>query len=179
MITHFFRQDRKIIFALLCVAFLLSACEKKDQALVVSTTSKDAGGFARVTNADLPVLEYEDISSCFTESEEPFHPEEEKKSVVCDHLTVKEFARSEDGITISMETPQKLAIHCTWDPASRNVYIGLKGEEKTYLSKFSHGHTAGFFDLREIPDGDYDVLMFSDDNPAILSVMLFQLLPAD
>lgn len=179
MKINIFSHGSKFIFVLLCAVALLGGCEKKGQTLVASTTPKDAGGFERVTNADLPVVEYEDISSCFTESAEPLCSEEEKKSVICDHLTGKEFACSENRITISMETPQKLAIHCTWDPASRKVYIGLKGEDNTYLSKFSHGHAAGFFDLREIPDGDYEVVMFSDDNPSMLSVMLFQILPAD
>lgn len=127
-------------------------------------------------NAPAPIAAYVDLTDAFRESRRsPFDENLDKTALTCAKENAGIIIQSEE--TISISDNQKLKIHCTWNPQDRYVYVGLKNAETgtCYMLPRVGGSVYGSISLSDIPDGEYWVILCSDDNPSVIAVLLYQL----
>lgn len=147
------------------------------EAPVAVSPGEDITTSTTVTSPELPFKNTTDISSSFTEEEfSDFDDSKETIGLVCADLDNSSYAHSEGTISVSSETAQKIIFQCTWGPASKTVYIGFidTKSEAVYVFSSVGGALAGTISLDELPDGEYQVVMYSSDNKNVVSVMNYQ-----
>ena len=141
-----------------------------------------------ILNADIPVSDpsswrppisdAEYVNDSFrTLSSPTFTDDAERYTLTCVELDKKSYAESEQIITVGDSDKTELTVHCTWGYASREVYVGLKScdSESFYVISATGGVISGVFDLSVLPKGDYHVVLYSNDNPSVSAVLLYQL----
>ena len=125
-----------------------------------------------------PISEAEYVIDSFrTLSSPTFNDDAERYTLACTELDKKSYAESEQIITVGDSDKTELTVHCTWGYASREVYVGLKScdSESFYVISATGGVISGVFDLSVLPKGDYHVVLYSNDNPSVSAVLLYQL----
>ena len=125
----------------------------------------------------LPNWEFVNISDRFTPSNIEFDSSKEIISLICTGLVEGENATSNEIISIRADSKQKMILRCTWAPCSRKIYICFQNVDSNdmYLAVFSDGTASGLLNLSAVPDGEYKVTLFSNDNPSITAVLNFQI----
>lgn len=125
----------------------------------------------------LPNCEFINISDCFVPSNIEFDPSQEILSLICANLVENEHATASEIVSIRADKSQKMILRCTWAPCSRNIYVCFQCVDSNdmYLTVFSDGAAAGILDLSVVPDGEYKIIMFSNNNPAITAVLNYQI----
>lgn len=124
-----------------------------------------------------PIDEYVDLSQNFSaSSRDVFFDGEEKYSITCANEQAEAYLQSDESITITQNT-KNLIIGCTWNPQDRIVYIGLLNSETGifYILPSTGGSVSGKIRLDDVPEGEYHVVICSNDNPSIVAVLWYQL----
>lgn len=127
-------------------------------------------------NTQSPVVAYAELTDAFRESRRsPFDDQLEKFELTCAKEHEGAVIRSAE--TIAIRNRNALKIHCTWTPQDRYVYVGLENVETgaCFLLPWVGGSVCGSISLVDIPDGEYRMILFSDDNPTVIAVLLYQL----
>lgn len=125
----------------------------------------------------MPIDEYVDLSKNFSaSSRDVFSDGAEKYSITCANEQAEAYHQSDESITITQNT-KNLIIGCTWNPQDRTVYIGLRntGTGIFYILPSTGGSVSGKIKLDDIPEGEYHIVMCSNDNPSIVAVLWYQL----
>lgn len=175
----------KIVILVVLLFITLQACANTSNTepipeTIPATRDPSAADIPDTTPApSLPIHNYEDISSAFTEKVRCMDDSREKMSLILDSLPQNEYVCSADTVYIPANASCKLLFSCTWDPGNINIYFGLKNNENTYLATFSRGEASGELDLCSIAEGEYNVILFSDNSPSTLAVMLYQYISSE
>ena len=125
-----------------------------------------------------PVSDVEDLSAAYSDiSGVSFSDDAEKYTLGCVELSRDAIAESEDIITVSSSDKTRFIFHCTWGSPSREVFVGFKSCDTglVYAVSAVGGFMMGTVDLSALPEGDYRAVLYSNDNPAVVAVMLYQL----
>ena len=125
-----------------------------------------------------PVSDVEDLSAAYSDiSGVSFSDDAEKYTLGCVELPRDAIAESEDIITVSSSDKTRFIFHCTWGSPSREVFVGFKSCDTglVYAVSAVGGFLTGTVDLSALPEGDYRAVLYSNDNPAVVAVMLYQL----
>ena len=125
----------------------------------------------------MPIDEYVDLTKNFSaSSRDVFSADTEKYSITCANEQGEAYNQSDASITITPNT-KNLIINCTWNPQDRTVYIGLQNTETGifYILPSTGGSVSGKIKLDDMPEGEYHVVICSNDNPSIVTVLWYQL----
>lgn len=125
----------------------------------------------------IPISEYVDLSDDFSDADKPIFVDQEKEELACSKQNGDGYVQSDDCISV-LGGKNKMIIHCTWNPQHKVVYIGLKNTETGifYILPSVGGAADGTISLANVPDGEYHVVMCSNDNPSVVAVLLYQIL---
>lgn len=165
----FFRK-RFALFALLIVVLFQVGCENKE-----APDSTQKIGEESLGQTYSPVEEIVDLSDAFISSNiPPFLDEVEKMEMSISKQSGDFYIQSDE--LISVTNNQKMIIHATWNPQDRVLYVGLKNTETEicYILPSVGGAVSGTIQLGDIPDGEYSVIMYSNDNPSVVAALLYQ-----
>lgn len=140
------------------------------------TPMKDDSSTVEIPQPVIPIDDATDIQSDFSEKEVIFDDDIEKMSLVLNHLDTASVAKSEKTVEIASDGLQTMKVHCTWDSPACNIYIGFldPSNESSYVFGAYGGTLEGILTLSSVPDGNYHVIMYSDDNEDVLATVLYQ-----
>ncbi|MFI3228500.1 MAG: hypothetical protein R3Y09_14020 [Clostridia bacterium] len=81
-----------------------------------------------------------------------------------------------DEKLIKTETVNKLIFQCTWTPTGESLYIGLiSTNNNIYFLELSTGSVNGVFSLNDIPNDEYEVILYSGCSHSLEGTMNYQL----
>ncbi len=124
-----------------------------------------------------PIDEYVDLSDSFSNSDgDPFAAGEMVYSLTCANQSAETYMQSEERVSVRGNL-QSMTVFCTWGPQDRTVFLGLKHAETGvyYILPSVGGSIVGVIDLNNIPDGEYYVVLCSNDNPSTVAVLHYQI----
>lgn len=166
------KQSRTILF-LLAMVLLLAGCWS-----TAENPEQQPGAEGFVPDATYtPIEEYVDLTNSFSELDDPFEEGEHKSSLTCAELRGEAYMQSDDFVAVQSDT-RCMKVFCTWGPQDRMVYIGLKNRETGafYLLSSAGGSVIGTIDITDVPEGDYHVILCSNDNPSVIAVLHYKIL---
>lgn len=128
------------------------------------------------TEVVLPFEEFIDVSF-YAEEGTDFSQNVSKYDLVCKYQEEATYAASE-VIYIQPIEQQKFVFSCTWARSGSTVYIGLKNSEtqEVYAMPCNGGSANGTLYLNVIPEGNYQIVLYSNNNPETQAVLVYQLL---
>lgn len=127
---------------------------------------------------EMPINDTQDISDAFSvDLNMSFDEDQEKLSLTCNYMDANHYAISEQTLILSENHRPKLRLHCTWGSPAIRVYIGMKSCESdaVYALSVEGGHLSGVLELGSLPDGEYQVVLYSEDNPSLVAALLYQI----
>ena len=162
-----------LLLAIVVVA-MLAACSTKDS--VSEVPDKDDSDAIVPPASVLPFADVVDLSEYFVDEPVEFSESTPKGELVCVNIDESQYSKADDTILLPNEKTKAMAVHCTWDSASRTIYIGFIDEvsEEVYTLSAVGGALTGTLDLSSLPEGEYRPIMYSSDNQNINAVMLYQ-----
>lgn len=126
----------------------------------------------------VPVEEFTDLTDAFSETEDtPLDPELTLYNLSSENLELGTYSLSEERFSLSGGDGQ-MAFQCTWVHSGTTCYIGLQNAEtgEVYVVPFVGGSAYGTISLQELPEGEYQTVLFSNNNPECFAVMNYQIL---
>ena len=163
------------------IAFLLSIlllCGCTPQTPVIETThTYPTFSTKQDPSGALPFQEWFDITSSFEDFSDPFSERFEIEGFSCEYIPSSEYLKGEEKLHIQYGTPAEIALHATWTPPCHTIFFGLKSEDAVYLARFDGGGLSGRLDLRHIPEGEYEIVMLTENNPKVFATLLYQIIP--
>ncbi len=174
-------SSKIVLFILLCsVLIVLSACAANDATATNQSTEApmvvDDAFAVTPKPTEVPIHNSSDILNLFSESvSSPFDAQSEKHGLVCAGLDSSTYAIADEIISVSDTQCPNVTVHCTWASAAIEVFVGFKAcdADTFYTVSSTGGVIAGTFDLSELPDGDYQMILYSNDNPSVVAVMQY------
>lgn len=163
----------RMVVTVALTALMLASCSNTkltpDATMIVENSNEPI--------AYMPIDEYVNLSeNFFASARDIFLDGTEKHSMTCAHEQAEVYIQSDESIAVTSNT-KNLIICCTWNPQDRNVYIGLRNTETGifYILPSTGGAVSGKIKLDDMPDGEYRVVMCSNDNPSIVAALWFQI----
>lgn len=127
---------------------------------------------------EMPINDTQDISDAFSvDLNMSFDEDQEKLSLTCNYMDANHYAISEQTLILSENHHPKLRLHCTWGSPAIKVYVGLKNSESdaVYTISAVGGYLVGDLALDGLPDGEYQIILYGDNNPSLVAALLYQI----
>ena len=153
------RRWATVVLALLMLVGCADIKQAPDSTIIIEDTPEPI--------TYMPIDEYVDLTKNFSaSSRDVFSADTEKYSITCANEQGEAYNQSDASI-----------INCTWNPQDRTVYIGLQNTETGifYILPSTGGSVSGKIKLDDMPEGEYHVVICSNDNPSIVTVLWYQL----
>lgn len=124
---------------------------------------------------EIPSLTTIDFSAYYTRDNSSFNDSLSKYSLSCQKIENATYVASEDEFLLPGNY-SNLRFQCTWTMLGNTVYIGFlnTGTGVAYIVPFVSGTASGLISISGLPDGNYEIIMYSNRNFSTTAVLGYQ-----
>ncbi len=175
------KRRRCLLPCALILALLLAGCsgapaEETEQAATATDAALVQLDAAPVSGEGeaLSPGEWVDLSGAYTETTVS-GDSQEVQTLLCEYLPEEEAALSAESLTVGADTDCVLSFVATWAASGETLYLGVVDTAQTcaYTVALNGGTAAGELSLADLPEGAYQVIAYTTNNPNVLACVSY------